>query len=459
MSASNALVKQLLRRVPSTFDKVMGQLVVMEEGIAGYSHIKFLQDTGIALLPRLTVSRSKTESTEITLVEVTESLVYCYGISAAARYMFQPLMNALVPKTAQFNPKLLTKPVSAIAKNPQLLRRVVPVKAAILTSAIALSTIGIEYSLHFVKNLMSHYVFNQNKFSDIVNLSQNRSTQSGDNPVVQKAKRRILQCLGISTALIVGSAGLAGFGHQLPKSVFKPLHKAVNFFEFDHGQTPFGLSRNIFRYLFATINIAGYLDACRDNLERVEVASRLALVVSALLFGKEALVGMMTKSAQSKTPQLFTAKGQLKDLTQIAQELTKNGKPLKQAVPAFQKLLQAKNKLFYIPMGLSILLPGFGVALLNRAWTNYRYKKAETAELATNMFGKETDPLQATFKAKRPAVSIQPSIQQVTMISTQHGYPTPFPNLSANSFAQNYTNPKSTYTSPSPFVPRQSLSV
>ncbi|MCA9806862.1 MAG: hypothetical protein KC476_02810 [Cyanobacteria bacterium HKST-UBA06] len=376
MTISSTLLAKMVSQTPGLVNRTLGTMVMNSEGAGGYALNKFIQDLGIAAVPRLTVSRSKTERAEISFIELAESLVYCYGIGGAGKYIFENLMHGLVPKSVGLNKSVLTKSVEAIEKGaPQLARHAVSTKAGILMASVGLMAVSAQYSLHFLKNLMTHNVFKQNKFSDVVNLSHGKSVADDHNPVVTKAKRRIVQAVSVGGALILAGMGLARFGHKLPTPLFNVIKAGVKHLDFAHGKKAYTLSQPLLRYVFAPINVLGYIDAARDNLERVETATRLAVVVPSLLYGQELLESAMESSVKGSMPHLFNPTGSAKTLKQLATEAVGEAGSLSKAMPTFAKHMAAKNRIFGAPLLFSILIPGVGVALLNRAWTKYRYNR------------------------------------------------------------------------------------
>ena len=61
MTISSTLLAKMVSQTPGLVNRTLGTMVMNSEGAGGYALNKFIQDLGIAAVPRLTVSRSKTE--------------------------------------------------------------------------------------------------------------------------------------------------------------------------------------------------------------------------------------------------------------------------------------------------------------------------------------------------------------------------------------------------------------
>jgi len=59
--------------------KVASKIVGLQEGGAGLSHIKFIQDSATGLVPKALFSRSKADLVENSFLELSESALVYYG--------------------------------------------------------------------------------------------------------------------------------------------------------------------------------------------------------------------------------------------------------------------------------------------------------------------------------------------------------------------------------------------
>ena len=345
--------------------RLLGKLVTLSEGNQGLAHTKAFQDTMISWLPKMLVARSAAERNEANFMELIESGVLYYGLSGAAQHLLQPVFHALSPH--KFSKGLISTPLATlIEKHPKQLAQVLPVKAAIILSTLGASAVLGENAMMYVKNLMTEKLYRKSKFSDIVNLSQGPVlAQNEQSDVARKAKQRILLCLGIAGATLGASAVLSRFGAARPQ-LLGPLKKFLGHFDFTYEKGQFALSRPLL-YCFMASTFIGYLDSARDTLERIEAGTRVGLIIAFLAKGSEVIQKGLAATFGKRFPQLFSADHKLKELEVLAAEALQaaKGNP-KAAMKNFMPLLKAKNALFAIPLGISILLPGFGLGLLSR---------------------------------------------------------------------------------------------
>ena len=120
---------------------------------------------------------------------------------------------------------------------------------------------------------------------------------------------------------------------------------------------------------YMAIGYASYIDAARDKLERVEVASRVGFILGYLAFGQELIDKAVGK--------IF---GKAKPLAQIAAETA--GNPA-----AFRKALVSKSAVTFIPLLFGMLVAGLGVGLLSRLWTAQRFKQAQPQSQSPSIAG------------------------------------------------------------------------
>jgi hypothetical protein len=414
----NELISRILREMPLR-QRVLGQVVQMREGVQGLSHLKFFQDTLVALLPKALVSRSKVEFSESMFLELLESFIIYYSMPLVGGKLMKPLFQKLLTVGASepLKAPLLTRSIRGLPSDlPQTqLRRLLSGKAAIILSTLGLTVAGGEYVVNYAKNILTARFFKKDRFSDVVNLSQGtiRSNQPGQ--VEGKATQRIQQCLMVCAGIMGGALLLGRFGHKLP---LEKIKGAIQKFDFNYspkGKMGLSFSQML---LYMGLSVPAYLDAARDSLEQVEVASRLALVLPYLAFGHEALEKALKKCVAKKDPALLNEQGQVKTLDTIAktamaeakQALGSNAKPaqlLKAAAQKMEKPLSAKNMLFGVPLAVGVLVTGLGVGLLSRFWTAYRFQKA-VAETSGTLPGSLPPPAPSRFNS--PTNVLQPKV-------------------------------------------------
>ena len=375
---------------------------------ANQSVAKFTQDTLSVWCPKIIIARSWAERTELTFLEFIESALFYFAPAVFGQYLFKEAMKQVSPLAKKPGlAKYLASPLKAIPKGSQ--KALLPVKAGILLASGGV--IAAEYSLSFVKNLLTENLFNKSDFSSVVALS-NKSMKEGEvTPAHQKAHRRIKQSVGLAATLIGSGLALAAFGHRA-KWLEKPLEKFVRNFDFSfNGVTKtlkngkkvqdavFGLSRTQMRMTILA-GVLGYLDASRDHLETLEILSRVAAVVAPYLaFGADAISGAMAKhwykpliNHQHQVDhtieerflhkvfgknfignQWLTASQQIKSFQDL--------EPLKATSPElYNSLRNMKLKHFFLSLGIGVVGVGIVVTKLNQLWTKERFRQGKEQE-------------------------------------------------------------------------------
>jgi hypothetical protein len=255
---------------------------------------QFFADTAGVYVPKLPYMRSWLQYFEDTFLE---------GVEDAAWYFIIPGLGPLIAKgfaKAAVGSETLGKDAakldvikaigtplhqleSELAKLPATkARRLLGAKAGTLAASAALMC-GAEYLVQHNKNWLTAKLFNTKNFTAVAGLEKPTSAvDEGEQDPASKAKRRNVQVLaGLGTAL-VGSVALAkGVGSS--QQAFKAAKKVMKWVDFAPG---FDISKSLLALGVGT-GVVSYLDAARNKLERKELASRLALVVPYLLFGKE----------------------------------------------------------------------------------------------------------------------------------------------------------------------------
>ncbi|MBX2860844.1 MAG: hypothetical protein KTR14_06390 [Vampirovibrio sp.] len=408
------------------------QYLQIKEGASGTGVTAFAQATATVWAPKAAVSRSWADFSEITFLEVTESLLFYFGAAAISQFALakrwflgkNPEGDAHIKSRwrmlrlgkPQDGQHTLEETVSKLLPNgetrdavktqkitTEAFRRLRAQKAATILAALGIIGIGGEYALSFGKNLLTEKAFHKTKFSDVVGLSDGEVAKGTESPQAQKAKHRIKETFMAALGILGASMVVARTGHKVG-ILQKPLDFLVRKMDFSYSPdaktVKYGLSKNQLRFII-TSGVISYMDAARDFLEQVEVATRLALVVPYLwttgdLFNnlavkryghryKEALKPLETageKGNQTQAREVRSLKNvlhlakeqavkQLKDrgleaptTSQINRELVK------------QPIFRGKMALSFGPLFFGMATVGAGVALLNRVFTRIRYERS-----------------------------------------------------------------------------------
>ena len=197
----------------------------------------------------------------------------------------------------------------------------------------------------------------------------------------------------------------------------KPLEKFVKTFDFSFAKNGLNLGRNQM-LAYMGLAVPSYVDAARDNLERVEIVTRLGLILPYLAFGQGFLEKRLAGFIGRRVPDVLTQPGGIKTLEAIAAEAAKGAG--KQSV---QRALRAKSMLFGIPLAVGVFGTGLGVGLLNRFFTAYRFKKqgAAPASATGNLPAFAARPVASPLQARKAFEQFARPVQ--TMSSLQPASP------------------------------------
>lgn len=390
-SNNNKIINTLPRSI-----RPAAKFVRAKEEAAGLSKTRFVQDVSTCLVPKAVFSRSKEDLAENAFLELSEeTLMYLVpavlGEKVARKFFSNKLPVNIKKEVATTGAELLKK---GNKNNKQIM----PVKAAIALAAMAIPLT--EFSLNYIKNLMTLKVFKKSDFKNIASLEKQEEDKSHQQKVEKSAKKHI----GIAAAAYAGCLGLATLlatkGKNSKKlqnisefivapgsKLFKNKPKAKNFFneyfsmDFNNHKGKLVLSKG---QLTTSVLIGGlgYFGASSDrgkeNLK--ETATRFPIVGLYVITGSDLVEKGFKKLLQKA--------GKCKDLI---------GKDL--SVPEFDKLEDLAKKLAKerntdfdkeylslakqkvvisgLPYLFSIGVMGFFVAGMTNFFTRKRYENAK----------------------------------------------------------------------------------
>lgn len=393
--------KKLINTLPKPL-KPVAKFVRHQEQASGLSTSRFIQDATTCLIPKVVFSRSLADLTENTFLETSEeSLMYfvptILGERVARKIFSKNLSSGLKKDVATTGVELLEKgKLNPITKHNN--KKVIPVKAAIALAAMAIPLT--EFSLNYIKNLMTLKVFNKSDFKNIASLENSTEDKEHQEKVRKSAKKHI----GLAAGLYAGCLGLAGLLATKGKDskilqnisefivapgtkLFKKSPKAKNFFnkytnmDFNSQNGKLCLSKG---QLTTSVLIggAGYFGASSDrgkeNLK--ETATRFPLVGLYVITGSELvekgfrkLLYKMGKCKDLIGKDLNVPR--FDDLGSLAQKLAK--KKNTTVENEYKSLVKQKVLISGLPYVFSIGVMGFFVAGMTNYFTKKRYENAQ----------------------------------------------------------------------------------
>lgn len=393
--------KKLINTLPKPL-KPIAKFVRHQEQASGLSTSRFIQDATTCLIPKVVFSRSLADLTENTFLETSEeSLMYfvptILGERVARKIFSKNLSSGLKKDVATTGVELLEKSkLNPITKHNN--KKVIPVKAAIALAAMAIPLT--EFSLNYIKNLMTLKVFNKSDFKNIASLENSTEDKEHQEKVRKSAKKHI----GLAAGLYAGCLGLAGLLATKGKDskilqnisefivapgtkLFKKSPKAKNFFnkytnmDFNSQNGKLCLSKG---QLTSSVLIggAGYFGASSDrgkeNLK--ETATRFPLVGLYVITGSELVEKGFRKLLYKtgKCKDLIDKNlnvPRFDDLGNLAQKLAKKRNTTVEN--EYKSLVKQKVLISGLPYVFSIGVMGFFVAGMTNYFTKKRYENAQ----------------------------------------------------------------------------------
>ena len=372
--------------------KAASSIIKVQEGGAGLSNIRFIQDSATGLLPKAVFARSKADLAENSFLELSESVLVYYFPAILGEGIFRKLYARKLPQELK---NQVSKPAAQLLKKdaPQINKKLIPVKAAIALSAFAIPLV--EYTLNYFKNLMTLKVFKQSDFENIANLNKNKAKDKKQAEKVENSAKKHIKlaasiyagCLAIS-ALLLKRGENSKFLQNLSELIlapgsklFKNNKKKANLFDkflsidFADNNGKLALSRGQLTSC-VLVGGAGYFGASKDRGKQnfLETLFRYPIVGFYIICGNELLEKgfrkLLYKSGKCK--ELINDKlgvPQLKDLKNIAEKYGENADKM------YKKLLKQKLLIAGLPLLFGIGVMGFFIAGSSNLFTKFRYNR------------------------------------------------------------------------------------
>ena len=392
--------KILIDTLPKSL-RPAAKFVRHKEQASGLSTTRFIQDATTCLIPKVVFSRSLADLTENTFLETTEeALIYfvptILGERVARKIFSKNLSNNLKKEVATRGVDLIEKAkYNPITKNNN--KKTLPIKAAIALAAMAIPLT--EFSLNYIKNLMTLKIFNKSDFKNIASLENNKEDKAHQEKVRKSAKNHIklaaglyAGCLGLATLLATKGKNsktlqnISEFIVAPGSKLFKKNEKVKNFFnkylcmDFNNQNGKLCLSKGQLTTC-VLVGGAGYFGASADrgkeNLK--ETATRFPLVALYVITGSEfvehafkKILSKMGKCKDTIDKDLNVPK--FDDLGDLAEKLAKKRKTNIQ--DEYKSLVKQKVLITGLPYIFSIGIMGFFVAGMTNYFTKKRYENS-----------------------------------------------------------------------------------
>ena len=388
----------LINKLPKSL-KPAAKFVRHQEQASGLSTTRFIQDVSTCLIPKAVFSRSLADLTENTFLETSEeTLIYLVPAvlgEKVSRKIFSKGLDKNLKK------EVATTGVELLEKGGKNNKKVLPVKAAIALAAMLIPLT--EFSLNYIKNLMTLKLFKKSDFRNIASLEDRQEDLKHQDKVRKSAKKHI----GIAGGLYAGCLGLAallatkGKNSKILQNIsefvvapgnklFKKSPKAKNFvnkyfcMDFASENGKLCLSKGQLTTCVLTGG-AGYFGASADrgkeNLK--ETATRFPLVALYVITGSELVEKGFTRLLQKMGKCKDLIGKDLKvpkfdELKKLAEELAKKRNTTVEQ--EYKSLVKQKVLIKGLPYLFAIGVMGFFVAGMTVHFTKKRYENAQKKE-------------------------------------------------------------------------------
>lgn len=386
--------KNLINSLPKKL-KIIAKFISIQESDAELANIRFVQDTIVNWAPKAIFSRSSADFADMSFLEFAESLQVYYGPKILGENFFRKIYSKKLSSDLK---KLISIPAEKLlGKKGEDLKQIIPIKAAIALSALAIPLC--EFSLNYVKNIFTMKIFKQADFNNIANLNKEKiENVEHQKKVFESSKKHLKIALGIFSGCLALSGLLVAKGknskilNSLSEFILAPGNKffknnplkatAFNkYFSIDFADNngKLGLSRGQLSACVAA-GAFGYLGAAKDRGKQnmLEVLFRYPLVGFYVITGSEMFEkGFKIMLKKNKNYEKIIGENfevpHFSQISEIAQKTAfEKGTSLK---AEFKKLVKQKAVITLIPFLFSLGFMGLFVAGVSRFFTKYRYEK------------------------------------------------------------------------------------
>jgi hypothetical protein len=404
--------------------RAVGQSIVQAERFPnhdGYAWGVMAQDVALSWGSKLFTLKSPTDFFEVTCNEAMENSVLYFGIPLMGNVILRKGLSLIAGLQADE----IRQPLHQIVQMAKPMQaKVLASRAALIIGAVGAMSLGAEYAMPFIKNLLTLKLFKKSSYTNILNLSPDQANSKKQAEAVEKKawhRIRIAGLMGLASLATAASLALIARSGKADL-LLKPLLNFVKFADFNVNLQSNKLSMSQVQMgAFMAAAFVSYCDAARETIERKEIAGRLGVVLPALLFGDQILTTLFNipknLPAQLVHVDPVTMKRTLKGLFETSATLLKTMAPEK-ALEEIQPLLMAHLKQIALPKVLSVVFAGILMNVVARAFSQYNFNQQEKAKQAalsvpssdgtSNDSGKSTPSMPLQSYAPMP---VMPSAQ------------------------------------------------
>lgn len=369
--------------------RLAGKVCAVSEGGAGLSNIRFIQDSATGLVPKAVFARSKADLAENTFLELSESALVYYCPALLGEKVFRKLYTKKLPKNLN---DIVSTPAAKLLKNKSLdNKKLMPVKAALALSGFLIPLV--EFTLNYIKNLMTLKMFKQADFENIANLKNDKTENSEQAKKVKDSAIKNIKLAGMIYGGCLGLAGLLlkrGQNSKLLQNFsevilapgtkfFKNSPKKEEFFnkffslDFADNNGKLSMSRGQLTSC-VLVGGAGYFGASKDRGKQnfLENLFRYPVVGFYIIYGNEFLEKCFKKLLYKtgKCKDVLNEKLEVPRFDELQKFAQQHGKD-------YKKLLKQKVVIAGIPLLFGIGVMGFFITKSSNLFTKFRYNREQ----------------------------------------------------------------------------------
>ena len=328
----------------------------------------FARDTGGCLISRLGLSRSKDESREISIAELSESAMFYFSAPILAKATAN-----VFSKTYNINKDQFTSSIKDLKNSvdTNTLKKIKLAKFGQIATVFGLILPAV-FAIAPIRNMVTLSKSGKNQFTSVVGLENIKNEEQRKE--AKDKSINLFKKLGIvSTATMGAALGILALSKN--KNFYKAaepiIDKVVKHLDFTKSGD---LKLMHYGALIYPVSIASYFYASRDKYEVMENIRRFSITVPLLFWGEKLIQNPIHKFFDKKFGTNVMDKNGIKSYKDI----------LKMPLEQRNKHLKTKNWAYGLTFFINTMAIAAAVAGLNRFETKRNFEKDNNSQVSKN---------------------------------------------------------------------------
>lgn len=316
----------------------------------------FARDTGGCLISRLGLARSKDEAREVSVAELSESLIFYFSAPFLAKLFSNFFSNKFNLTKEQFNTPLKE------AKNvpSDILKNIKLAKFSQITSVFSLVLPAV-FAIAPIRNFVTLSKTGKDKFASVIDLDKEKSNKKPEKSKSSFIKKILLA----SSAMLIAGAGAVGMAKKSDNfyNKIEPfLDKFTKIFEFTSSGD---LELLHYGALIYPVSVLSYFLSSRDKYEVLENLRRFSITIPMMFFGEKIVQNPIYRAVDKKFKTNLIDKNGIKKYSDIF-KMSENSRA---------KALKSKNIAQLSTFLINTVALAGAVTLINRFETKRKFNK------------------------------------------------------------------------------------